>query len=221
MSQNADAVANQGEFAGHVKPSEPLMTGGVCHVFHYSCKNIENSFHDSVECILNYFASSMAVQVCALPGHKLTISQHQIGKLVSEADRAPEFHAQTLPAGSAPAKDTYTPNPDINNQKTFTSASSTLVGADSGSVHTGLGHPGSGQSSQSLRDNSVQSGGSGGLAGLKENHGQGNVADLKDDPTHAKQRNLGRDEAGTRGNVGGLAAQEKEPESAAQVNTGR
>ena len=29
MSQNADAVANQGEFAGHVRPSEPLMTGGV------------------------------------------------------------------------------------------------------------------------------------------------------------------------------------------------
>lgn len=29
MSQNPDAVVNQGEFAGHVKPSEPLMTGGV------------------------------------------------------------------------------------------------------------------------------------------------------------------------------------------------
>lgn len=152
---------------------------------------------------------------------QLTTSQHQPGKLVSEADRAPEFHAETLPAGTAPSKDTYTPNPDINNQKTFTSASSTLVGADSGSVHTGLGHPGSGQTSQSLHDNSSHSGGSGGLAGLKENYVQGNVADLKDDPKHAKQRNLGRDEAGTRGNVGGPAAQEMEPESAAQVNTGR
>ncbi|KAH9872396.1 hypothetical protein IAQ61_005231 [Plenodomus lingam] len=28
MSQNPDAVANQGEFAGHVKPSEPLEKGG-------------------------------------------------------------------------------------------------------------------------------------------------------------------------------------------------
>ncbi len=133
---------------------------------------------------------------------------------MSEADRAPEFHAETLPAGSAPKSKTFTPNPDLNNQKTFTSASSTLVGADSGSVHTGLGHPGQGQSSSELRDNSTHSGGSGGLAGLKENHGQGNVADLKDDPTHAKQRNLNEDAAGTRGNTGGLAAQEKEPEQA-------
>jgi hypothetical protein len=29
MSQNPDSVVNQGEFAGHVKPSEPLMKGGV------------------------------------------------------------------------------------------------------------------------------------------------------------------------------------------------
>lgn len=152
---------------------------------------------------------------------QLTILQHQPGKLVSEADRAPEFHAETLPAGTAPKSSTYTPNPDINNQKTFTSASSTLVGADSGSVHTGLGHPGQGQTSSELHDNSKQSGGSGGLAGLKENYVQGNVADLKDDPTHAKQRNLQQPEAGTRGNVGGPPAQELEPEDAAHVNTGR
>lgn len=145
---------------------------------------------------------------------KLTNSQHQPGKIISEADAAPEFHAQTVPAGSAPKSSTFTPNPDLNNQKTFTNASSTLVGADSGSVHTGLGHPGQGQSSSELHDNSTHSGGSGGLAGLKENHGQGNVADLKDDPTHAHQRNLQQDAAGTRGNTGGLAAQEKEPEQA-------
>lgn len=29
MSQNPDSVVNQGEFAGHVKPSEPLTTSGV------------------------------------------------------------------------------------------------------------------------------------------------------------------------------------------------
>lgn len=29
MSQNPDSVANQGEFAGRVKPSEPLQSGGV------------------------------------------------------------------------------------------------------------------------------------------------------------------------------------------------
>lgn len=140
--------------------------------------------------------------------------QHQPGKKVSAADHASEFHAQTLPAGSAPPSKTFTPNPDLNNQKTFTSASSTLVGADSGSVHTGLGHPGSGQSSSELHDNSKQSGGSGGLAGLKENYVQGNVADLKDDTAHAKQRNLQQPAAGTRGNAGGLSAEEMEPEQA-------
>jgi hypothetical protein len=29
MSQNPDAVANQGQFSGHVKPSEPLTKTGV------------------------------------------------------------------------------------------------------------------------------------------------------------------------------------------------
>ncbi|KAF3041075.1 hypothetical protein E8E12_003191 [Didymella heteroderae] len=165
MSQNPDAVANQGFFAGHVKPSEPLMTGG-----------------------------------------------HQPGRIVSEADAAPEFRAKTLPAGTAPKSSTYTPNPDLHNQRMFTSASSTLVGADSGSVHTGLGHPVWGQTSQELHDNSKHSGGSGGLAGLKEHYEQGNVRDLKDDPKHAKQRNLEEPAAGTRGNTGGPPAEEREPE---------
>ena len=87
-----------------------------------------------------------------------------------------------------------------------------VFGADSGSVHTGLGHPGQGQTSSELHDNSTHSGGSGGLVGLKENHPQGNVADLKDDPKHAKQRNLKVDAAGTRGNTGGPPAEEMEPD---------
>jgi hypothetical protein len=29
MSQNPDSVVNQGEFAGHVAPSEPMLKGGV------------------------------------------------------------------------------------------------------------------------------------------------------------------------------------------------
>lgn len=133
---------------------------------------------------------------------------------MSAKDAAPEFKAQTLPPGTAPKSSTYTPNPDLNNQKTFTSASSTLVGADSGSVHTGLGHPGSGQTSQELHDNSTRSGGSGGLVGRKEGYVQGNVRDIKDDPKHAKQRNLMEPAAGTRGNNGGPAAEEREPEQA-------
>lgn len=81
-------------------------------------------------------------------------------------------------------------------------------------MHTGLGHPGSGQTSQELHDNSKRSGGSGGLAGLKEKHEQGTVRHLKDDPKHAKQRNLKEPQAGTRGNNGGPAAEEREPEQA-------
>jgi hypothetical protein len=134
---------------------------------------------------------------------------------VSEADRAPEFSAQVLPAGSAPASKTFTPNPDLNNQKTFTSASSTLVGADSGTVHTGLGHPGQGQSSSELHDGSKKQGGAGaGLAGLAENYDQSEIKDLKDDPKHAHQRNLGDVPAGQRGNTGGPPAEEREPEQA-------
>ncbi|KAF2642091.1 hypothetical protein P280DRAFT_468540 [Massarina eburnea CBS 473.64] len=84
-----------------------------------------------------------------VPGSEpLTTSGHQPGKKVSPADHAPEFHAQTLPAGTAPAESTFTPNPDVNNQNVPQSASATLNGADSKDVHTGLGHPGSGQTSQ-------------------------------------------------------------------------
>jgi hypothetical protein len=82
-------------------------------------------------------------------------------------------------------------------------------------VHTGLGHPGQGQTSNELR-HPDKKGGSG-LAGLADSVGQGNVGSLKDDPRHANQRNLGDVPTGERGNTGGLAAQEKEPETAGSV----
>lgn len=143
------------------------------------------------------------------PSEPLTTKGHQPGTKHSAADAAPEFHAKTLPPGSAPKDKTFTPNPDLNNQKTFTSASSTLVGADSASVHTGLGHPGSGQTSQELHDNSKPRSG---LVGLKEDYVQSDVDKIKDYPQHAKQRNLKEPAAGTRGNVGGPPAEEREPE---------
>lgn len=140
---------------------------------------------------------------------KANSSQHQPGTKHSAADAAPEFHAKTLPPGSAPKDKTFTSNPDLNNQKTFTSASSTLVGADSAYVHTGLGHPGSGQTSQELHDNSKPRAS---LVGLKEDYVQSDVDKIKDYPQHAKQRNLNEPAAGTRGNVGGPPAEEREPE---------
>jgi hypothetical protein len=142
------------------------------------------------------------------------IPQHQPGKLVGN-DAAPEFNAQILPAGSAPASKTFQPNPELNNQKMYQSASSTLTGASSSDVHTGLGHPGQGQTSNELRHPDKKGGN--GLVGLADSVEQGNVKELKDDPTHAQQRNLGDVPTGQRGNTGGLAAQEMEPESAERV----
>lgn len=87
--------------------------------------------------------------------------QHQVGQKTSPADSAPEFSARTLPAGTAPAKDTFTPNPQgddaipgqANNPDATsrTAASDTIGGSTSADVHTGLGHPGSGQTSTELR----------------------------------------------------------------------
>jgi hypothetical protein len=94
----------------------------------------------------------------------------------------------------------------------YQDASSTLTGASSADVHTGLGHPGQGQTSNELR-HPDKKGGSG-LAGLADSVGQGNVKDLKDDPTHAHQRNLGDVPTGQRGNTGGPSAQDRVPEGA-------
>jgi hypothetical protein len=105
-----------------------------------------------------------------LPDIKLTHFQHQPGKLVGN-DAVPTFEAKVLPAGSAPAKDTYQPNPDLNNQKMYQDASSTITGATSADVHTGLGHPGQGQTSNELR-HADKKGGQG-LTGLADSVEQG------------------------------------------------
>ncbi|KAL2014851.1 hypothetical protein VTN00DRAFT_2376 [Thermoascus crustaceus] len=91
---------------------------------------------------------------------------HQLGTKIAPSDFVPEFQAKTAPPGTAPEKDTYTPNPiysipgQANNpdvlrghgkQSTHVSASSTLQGATSRDVHRGLGHPGVGQTSNELR----------------------------------------------------------------------
>ncbi|EXJ80964.1 hypothetical protein A1O3_07252 [Capronia epimyces CBS 606.96] len=91
---------------------------------------------------------------------------HQVGVKSTPADFAPEFSAQTLPAGSAPPASTYTPNPvsevpgQANNDDVLrshgkegvrTDPLSTLPGATSADVHQGLGHPGQGQTSTEIR----------------------------------------------------------------------
>lgn len=123
--------------------------------------------------------------------------KHKPGVTVSDEDRAPEFHAETLPAGSAPADRTFKPNPESETpgqadnenslrshgkESTHTSALDTLGGTDSGAVHTGLGHPGSGQTSSELRNE--------GQSGLKgqETGGSGMSGDQ-----NAEARRLARD----------------------------
>jgi hypothetical protein len=101
----------------------------------------------------------------------------------------------------------------------YQDASSTLTGATSADVHTGLGHPGQGQTSNELRHADKRGGQ--GLTGLADSVRQGDVKSLKDDPRHADQRNLGDETGdvptGQRGNTGGLSAQEVVPESAESV----
>ena len=137
--------------------------------------------------------------------------QHQIGRQVGN-DAVPEFNAQTLPAGSAPANSTYTPNPDLNNTKLYHHASDTLQGATSADVHNGLGHPGQGQTSQELHDGRRVGQGLAGLAsGVKDQVTGGDIHDIKDLPKHASQRNFDDVPTGQRGNVGGPPAEEREP----------
>ncbi|KAJ9606928.1 hypothetical protein H2200_008939 [Cladophialophora chaetospira] len=96
----------------------------------------------------------------------LETSGHQIGQKVSPADNAPEFSAKTLPPGTAPKESTFQPNPEgevpgqaLNDnvdrshgkEGVRTDALNSLPGATSKDVHTGLGHPGQGQTSNELR----------------------------------------------------------------------
>ncbi|KIW19905.1 hypothetical protein PV08_00480 [Exophiala spinifera] len=90
---------------------------------------------------------------------------HQIGQKVSPADNAPEFSAKTLPPGTAPKESTYQPNPvsevpgQANNpdvlrshgkEEVRTDPLSTMPGATSADVHTGLGKPMQGETSNEL-----------------------------------------------------------------------
>ena len=88
--------------------------------------------------------------------------QHKPGVQASPADHVPEFSAKTAPPGTAPPKDTYTPNPSGNDgipgqannpdmSGRRTAALDTLPGSTSADVHNGLGHPGQGQTSNELR----------------------------------------------------------------------
>ncbi|KAM3480521.1 hypothetical protein MY5147_001128 [Beauveria neobassiana] len=89
------------------------------------------------------------------PSEPLTRKGHAPGVLVGN-DRVPDFEAETYPPGTAPASQTFRPNPqgqipaDSEDGSNGAKASSTIAGATSADVHQGLGHPGSGQTSKEL-----------------------------------------------------------------------
>ncbi|KAL9125057.1 MAG: hypothetical protein Q9217_005684 [Psora testacea] len=166
----------------------------------------------------------------------LTTHGHQPGRKVGN-DAAPEFSAKTLPPGSAPAHSTFNPNttsevpgqalnPDNDRrhgkESTKTAASDTLGGATSRDVHTGMGHPGQGMTSNELRHDGKHTSkkeGSG-LAGVGAS-GASSTNKMVDERTQPKERAYEKEEginAGTRGGADKQpAAEEREPESAEHV----
>ncbi len=150
----------------------------------------------------------------------LTLSQHAPGVKVGN-DLAPEFAAQTLPAGTAPTERTFKPNPvsetpgQGNNpniaKETWTSASDTIGGATSADVHTGLGHPGSGQTSSELRSGNSE------RAGLEGRGvaGGDSFAERGLDTDRSKGVRGYGGETDNRGEI--LGAEEREPVGAEEV----
>jgi len=153
------------------------------------------------------------------PSEPLTTKGHAPGVKVGN-DAAPEFRAQTLPTGTAPADRTFQPNtrdeipgqannPNIS-KETWTSAQDTIGGATSADVHTGYGHPGSGQTSIELHGKRKKE--RSGLTGVGANSG---------DPIRERGFDIDAPK-GTRGKSGEnrqdiLGAEERVPESAEAV----
>lgn len=166
------------------------------------------------------------------PSANMPSSQHQPGKLVGN-DKLPEFQAETLPAGSAPASKTF--QPDVNaasqdgtappvqryykdgvGEGETADAASTIQGATSAQVHQGLGKPVQGQSSKELR--SEAQGGLGGPEGVGGSARQATVDPHL--PEHKGQRALDKDEA-VIGRSDVPSAEERIPQSAESVASER
>ncbi|KAM0340754.1 hypothetical protein ACHAPU_010345 [Fusarium lateritium] len=109
------------------------------------------------------------------PSKPLTTKGHAPGVLVGN-EAAPEFHVEQLPAGTAPPENTFQPNPENEiPAEGAVSASDTLGGVTSADVHTGLGKPESGQTSQELHGR-----------GKKNRSGLEGVGANASDPIHDK-----------------------------------
>ncbi|KAK2756732.1 hypothetical protein FQN54_005178 [Arachnomyces sp. PD_36] len=141
-----------------------------------------------------------------------TTHGHKPGVKASPADFAPEFHAKTVPPGTAPADRTFQPNPTGETPNTQP-VDPNGIGADSRDVHKGLGHPGSGQTSSEIRHEgaSHRTRQSAGLEGVGASGG------AVSGETRPSQRALDKEEgaaAGTRSTKGAVGAEEMTPNSA-------
>lgn len=162
--------------------------------------------------------------------------QHQLGSKKSSNDRAPDFHAQVLPPGSAPADSTHQPNPihaipsQANNDNVlrshgkegrYTGAMDAYPGATSGSVHRSMGKPLVSETSGEQRHDGSTKGRKRQTAGYemvgmagKPSHADQSIGDKQIvDERHLKdQRGIDREEVdvkgGKRGDKGALTASE-------------
>ena len=140
-------------------------------------------------------------------------------------DAAPEFSAQVLPAGSAPKSSTFQPNPvnEVPGQANNPDATSTtgaldMPGSTSADVHTGLGHPGQGQSSSQAHHDGKSTRVKEGLGTVGQAEGG---SGLHGD-TSVEARNLQKEHAGghvteREHNLSLDGAESKEPVGAEQV----
>ncbi|KAL9114380.1 MAG: hypothetical protein Q9187_007472 [Circinaria calcarea] len=141
------------------------------------------------------------------PSEPLTTKGHKPGVKVGN-DAAPEFHAKTLPPGTAPKDRTFAPNPigeipsQANNdladrshgkESTVTSAESTLGGATSADVHQGLGKPLQGQTKREQRDGWKDKAGTG-IIGRGASGAPNEPTKKVDERVISDQRGLGKEE---------------------------
>jgi len=154
----------------------------------------------------------------------MTTSGHKAGVKVGN-DAAPEFSAQTLPAGTAPPESTFTPNtqseipgqamnPNIA-KETWTKAEDTIPGATSADVHTGFGQPGQGQTSQELRGHDAHNKDRSGVAFADSNIGDTRERGLDRDHVKGGEGMAGHGTGEARFDYKG--AEDREPVSAESV----
>ncbi|KAF3492012.1 uncharacterized protein GIQ15_01529 [Arthroderma uncinatum] len=80
--------------------------------------------------------------------------KHKPDVKASPADNVPEYHAESVPVGSAPPEHTYQPHPSeeyAGDEEGGASASATLTGATPADVYRGMGKPLQGETRTEMR----------------------------------------------------------------------